>query len=358
MFLCDMMTKPIIRFLFQRKQRAMPNETFCSTNSTRLDVIVWQIGGFLLPLFGLPGHFLMILTTLSTTQRQFHPTSLYYIFIGISESIYLIFFFWDWLDAVDLAPDPRQLLNCAYFYPFVGSTAFISLLLVVQINFDRIHMIHNPQVTCTRITRQRILIKILLTYSVSILFFVHYRFSLYYHSQASIIYGQACRVYPRAHFWFYNIWPYLHLFCRLIPCLMIISCTIYVCYNRCRHADEQTIILNNAIHRQQQTFSVVLVCLSIYTFIAVLPITILQLFNHQMWLYEMDYIRSDCHDEQRRTDEWRFFNAIFIMWEASTYMNKFYIRLMFSQEFRRDVKQICLGRFQLKYRPTSTVTSN
>lgn len=335
----------------------MLNNTLCTSTHTRLDLVVWRIGGFLLPIIGLPGHFLIILTSLFSTRRKFHPTSLYYVFIAIIESIYSIFFFWDWLDAVDLAPDPRQILDCAYFYPMVIGTSFISLLLVVQLNFDRIYMIRNPQVTYARFSYRRILMKILLTYSTLILFLLHFRFSLHYDSDASIIYGQACRVYPRAHFWFYSIWPIIHLLCRSIPCLIIISCTIYVCYNRCRYVDEQNILLSSAIHRQQQTFSIALVCFSIYTFVAVLPITILQLFTHRMWLYQMDELQTDCRMDLKRTDSWRLLNAIFIMWEASTYANKFYIRLIFSHEFRTEVKQLLLAGFRWKDRADGALTT-
>ena len=331
----------------------MPNDTSCLLNSTRTDLLVWRIGGFLLPFFGLPGHFLMIVTTLCTTRRPFHPISLYYVFISFTESIYMTFVFWDWLDAVDLAPDPRQVLDCAYFYPMVIGTSFISLLLVVQLNFDRIYMIQNPQLTYTHITYRRILLKILFTYSSLIFFVIHFRFSLYYHSEASIIYGQACRVYPRAQFWFYSIWPFVHLCSRFLPCLLIISCTIYVCYNRCRHVDEQNTLLSNAVRRQQQTFSIVLVCMSIYTFIAVLPITTLQIFNRRMGLDEEE-IDSNCAEERKRADAWRLSNALFIMWEASTYMIKFYIRWLFSHEFRKDVKEIFLGRIRWKGRASAS----
>ena len=330
----------------------------CSLNNTGLDLLVWQIGAFVLPVVGLPGNLLIIVTMLSCAQRRSHPTSLYYVFIAISESVYLIFLFWDWLDAVNLAPDPRKSLDCAFFYPFVASGAFISLLLILQVNFDRLRIIHHPQTTYPHLTHRRVLLKILLVYSTSILFFLNYRFSLQYDSQAFTIFGQACRVYDRAHFWFYSIWPYIHLLCRLIPCLVLISCTIYVCYNRYRNDPHSTSsISSRSIHRRQQTFSVAIVFLSFYTFFAVLPITILQIFNHQMWLYEMTYQGPKCRSDTMRAINWKLLNALFIIWEASTYTNKFYIRLIFSLEFRQDVKEVLRGRCGGKYRPASFVSS-
>lgn len=298
----------------------------CEFNNTESDVLVWQIGAFLLPIIGLPGHFLMIITILNSDRRHFHPTSLYYIFISITESIYLLFLFWDWLDAVNLVSDPRKILNCAYFYPFVNGTALISLLLVVQLNIDRIRIINIH----SKLNIQRILIQIFLTYTTLIFFFLHYRYSLEYSHQNFIIFGQSCHVYDHAYHWFYSIWPYIHLISRLIPCLIIISCTLYVCINR--YDDKHS----SLIHRQQKRCSIVLVCLSIYTFIAILPITILQLFNSHISQYEIDY---------RYVKKWKLVNALFIMWEASTYMNKFYVRVFVSSQFRYDVKQTILSRF-------------
>jgi hypothetical protein len=305
-------------------------------------------------MIGLPGHFLIILTILNSDRRHFHPTSLYFIFIAIAESIYLLFLFWDWLDVVDLAPDPRKILNCAYFYPFVGSTAFISLILLVLLNIDRIYIINKPQETQSKITNKRILIKIFLTYSTSIFFFLHYRYSLQYSREAFIIYGQSCYVYDHARLWFYSIWPYIHLFCRLIPCLIIILCTLYLSWNRYHYQPSSSRTSKCSIHRQQQTLSIILVFLSIYTFFAVLPITIVQLFNRQMSEYEIDS-RSYCQDDTKKVNQWKLLNALFIMWEASTYMNKFYIRFIISSEFRHDVKQTIFCRFKNKYRQTNSI---
>jgi len=321
----------------------------CTLNNTGMDVLVWQIGAFLFPIIGLPGHLLMIVTLLSSDRRRFHSTSLYFIFMAIAESIYLSFMFWDWLDVVNLAPDPRKILNCAYFYPFVSSTAFISLVLLVLLHIDRTRMINKPQKTNSKITNKRILIKIFLTYTTSILFVIHYRFSLKYSREAFIIYGQSCCVYDRARLWFYSIWPYIHLLCRLIPCLMIILCTLYVCWNRCHHNHKNIRRPSRSIHRQQQTSSIVLVFVSIYTSFALLPITILQLFNHQMSQYEIDY-RYYCRYDTDKANKWKLLNALFIMWEASTYMNKFYIRCLVSSQFRHDVKQTIFCRFRNKYR--------
>jgi hypothetical protein len=304
------------------------NETTldCRFSNTEVVRIIWQIGAFLLPVIGLPGHFLMFITIINTDRRKFHAASLYYIFISLTESIYLLFLFWDWFDAVNLLPDPRKILNCAYFYPFVHGPAFISLLLVVQLNLDRVHMIKSR----SKLTTQHTLIKIFLIYTTWIFFFLHYRYSLEYSCQHTLVFGQSCRVYNYAYYWFYSIWPYIHILCRLIPCLIIISCTIYVCRNRSdsKHA--------SSIHRQQKRVSIVLLCLSIHALIAILPLTILQLFNCQMSQYVIDY---------RYSKKWKLVNALLIMWEATTYMNKFYVRFIVSSQFRRDVKQTILSLF-------------
>ena len=324
------------------------NTTFiCTSDKSGGDVLVWQIGGFLFPIIGIPGHLLMIITILNTDHRRFHPISLYFIFIALAESICLSFVFWDWLDVVNLAPDPRKILNCAYFYPFVNGTAFISLILVVLLNIDRISMINKPQNIRSKLTYKRILIKIFLTYTTSILFFIHYRYSLKYSRESFVIYGQSCCVYDRAYKWFYTIWPYIHLFSRLIPCLIIILCTLYVYSNRC-HYNKYIQTSISSIHRQQQTFSIVLVFLSIYTLFAVIPITILQIFNHKMRQYEIDY-RYDCQYNKTKAHKWKLLNALFIMWEVSTYMNKFYIRFIVSSKFRHDVKQIIFSCFRNKF---------
>lgn len=325
----------------------------CTLNNTGSDVLVWQIGAFLFPAIGLPGHILLIVTLSTSERRRYHPSSLYFIFMAIAESIYLSFMFWDWLDVVNLAPDPRKILNCAYFYPFVNGTVFISLVLLVLVSIDRVHMINNPQKTYKKITHKRVLMKIFLTYSTSILFLIHYRFSLKYSREAFVIYGQSCCVNDHAYQWFYHVWPYIHLFCRLIPCLIIISCALCVCWNRCDHNHSYVRSSANSIHRQQQTFSIVLVFVGIYTFFAVLPITILQLFNHQMSQYEIDY-RYYCRYDTNKANKWKFLNALFIMWEASIYSSKFYIRFLFSSQFRHDVKQTIFFRFKINYRQTSS----
>ncbi|CAF0826490.1 unnamed protein product [Adineta ricciae] len=309
--------------------------SMCLVENFGIDVLVWQIGAFLFPIFGIPGHILMILTMCNLDRQRFHPTCLYYIFIAISETIYLIFFFWDWLDAVNLAPDPRKVLNCAYFYPFVGSTALISLILIALLNIDRVHMIMYPQRTHSKITNKRVLIKIFLTYTIAIFFVIHYRYSLKYYGKAFIIFGQACQVHDYAHVWFYSVWPYINLLCRLIPCLMIFICTSYICCNRCQKKHD------SRARRKQQTSSLLLVFVSIYTLFAVIPITILQLFNLKMKDFESDALNYQCRrDVGHRAEIWKFLNALFIMLEASTYMNKFYVKWLFSPEFRRNVKQM------------------
>jgi hypothetical protein len=312
----------------------------CSSDSTGTYLLVWQIGAFLYPVIGLPGHLLMIITSLNSDRRRFHPTSLYFVFMAIAESILLLFMFWDWLNAVNLAPDPRKILNCAYFYPFVRGAKFISHLLLVQLNIDRIYMINKPQRTHLNITNKRILIKISLIYSTSILFVIHYHYSLEYCPTAFTISGRPCRVYDHAHLWYYTIWPYINLLCRLIPCLIIILCASYVCWNRYHQNSYHIQYLRPSIHRQQQTLSVVLVILSIYTFIAVLPMAALQLFNLKINQYEIEFNHYQCGGNTDKVNTWKLLNALFIMWEASVYMNRFYIRLIFSPEFRHDVKQV------------------
>jgi hypothetical protein len=317
----------------------MSNKTssICLLDTTGIDVFVWQIGAFLFPILGIPGHLIMIITMLNFNRRRSQPTSLYFISISITESIYLLFMFWDWLDVVNLAPDPRKILNCAFFYPFVSGTGLISLILLVELNLDRISIIHKPQQIYLYLTYKRILIKIILTFSILILFIIHYYFSLYYDSKSFIIFGQSCRVYQYAQIWFYSIWPYIHMFCRLTPCLILIYCTIYIFSNR--YSDRKT-----CLHRQQQTLSLVLVLLSIYTFLAVIPITILQIFNQYMWKHELECFCTNCTNNNGHAQQWKLLNVICIMWEASIYIVKFYIKFIFSSEFRYDVKQLIFCR--------------
>ncbi|CAF2406309.1 unnamed protein product [Rotaria sp. Silwood2] len=334
----------------------MNNNTssICLLNNTGIDILVWQIGALLFPILGIPGHFLMIITMLNSNRRCSQPTSLYFIFMSITESIYLGFFFWDWLDVVDLAPDPRQILDCAFFYPFVSGTGYISLILLVQLNLDRIYIIQKPQQRYSHITHKRILIKIILTYSTLLFFIFHYRFSVYYDLKGFIIFGQSCSVYQHARIWFYSIWPYIHLFFRLTPCIIMIYCTTYIFYNRCyENYDRKTIA-----HRQQQTFSLVLICLSIYTFSAVIPISILQIFNQQMWKYEFECISCNCIESNIQVKKWKLLNAICIMWETSIYMNKFYIKFIFSSDFRYDVKQVIFCRYTTDINKKANYTDN
>ena len=301
---------------------------------------IWQIGAFLFPALGIPGHLMMIIVMVKTNQRRAQPTSLYFISISIAESIYLLFIFWDWLYVVNLAPDPRRILNCAFFYPFVSGTGLISLLLLIQLNLDRLLIIHQPQQIPVYITYQRILIKILLTFSTLFLYLFHYYYSLHYDSHSYIIFGQSCRVYPRAQLWFYSIWPYVHLCIRLIPCLILIACTINVFHNRCLKSSHRT----NVLHRQQQTFSLVLVLLSIYTLLAMIPITILQIFNQYIWKDQCRYFRCHCFQTHDHAQQWKLINVICIMCEASIYTMKFYVKLIMSSEFRHDIKRLVFSR--------------
>lgn len=318
----------------------MNNQTCLWNNRTGIDVSIWQIGAFLFPALGIPGHLMMIIVMIKTNQRRVQPTSLYFIFISITESIYLLFMFWDWLDMVNLAPDPRRILNCAFFYPFVSGTGLISLLLLVQLNLDRLLIIHHPQQISVYITYQRIFIKILLTFSTLLLYLFHYYYSLHYDSQSYVIFGQSCRVYPRAQVWFYSIWPYIHLCIRLIPCVILIACTINVFHNRYLRYPHRM----NSLHRQQQTFSLVLVLLSIYTLLAMVPVTILQIFNQYIWKDQCRYFRCHCWQKHDHAEQWKLINVICIMCEASIYTIKFYVKLLISSEFRHDIQRLICSR--------------
>lgn len=311
--------------------------TICLLDTKGIDLFLWQIGAFLIPILGIPGHLIIIITMLSSNRRRSQPTSLYFISIAIAESIYLIFMFWDWLYAVDLVTDPRQILTCAFFYPFVSGTGLISLILLVHLNLDRVSIIHKPQQTYLNLTHKRIFIKILLTFSILIFYTLHYYFSLYHDPKSFVIFGQSCRVYTYAHVWFYSIWPYIHIICRLTPCLILVYCTIYIFSNR--YTDRK-----DSIHRQQQAFSLVLVLLSIYTFIAVIPISILQIFNQYIWKYELECFCLNCKVINGHAQQWKLLNVICIIWEASIYMIKFYLKIIFSSDFRYDVKQLIFCR--------------
>ena len=325
----------------------MNNQT-CLYNRTGIDVLIWQIGAFVFPVVGIPGHVLMIIVMFNANKRHSQPTALYFIAISIIESIYLIFIFWDWLDVVNLAPDPRRVLNCAFFYPFVGGTGLLSLLFLVQLNLDRILIIHQPRQISVYITHQRILIKILLTSSVLLLYLMHYYFSLHYDAHSFIIFGQSCRVYPRAERWFYSIWPYVNLSSRLIPCLILILSTITIFHNR--HSTASFATRTHVLHRHQQTISLVLVLLSIYTLLALIPISILQIFNQYIWKDQCRYFRCHCFQTQRHVEQWKLFNVICIMWETSIYTMKFYVKICVSTDFRHDVQRLIF--FRLKNRRT------
>lgn len=317
----------------------MNNQT-CLSNRTGIDVWIWQIGAFIYPVVGIPGHLLMIITMFNANKRHSQPTSLYFISISIIESIYLIFLFWDWLDVVNLAPDPRRILNCAFFYPFVRGTGLISLLLLVQLNLDRILIIHHPKQISLYITHRRISIKILLTSTILLFYLFNDYFSLHYDAHSFIIFGQSCRVYPHAERWFYFIWPYINFIIRLILCLILILCTIYIFHNRCSTISTRTHLL----HRHQQTISLVLVLLSIHTLLALIPISIIQIFTQYIWKDQCQYFRCHCFQSQDHIQQWKLLNVICIMWETSIYTMKFYVKLCVSTEFRREVQRLILFR--------------
>lgn len=331
----------------------MNNETstICLVDTKGIDVLIWQIGAFIFPILGIPGHIITIIVMLCSQRRCSQATSLYFISISITEIIYLSFMFWDWLYAINLVSDPRQILNCAFFYPFVSGMGLISLVLVVHLNLDRISIINKPQPSYFNSIYKRISIKILITYLIILFYIFHYYFSLYYDSKSFVIFGQSCRVYKYAHLWFYWIWPYIHLIARLTPCLILICCTIYIFLNR--YTNQKTIL-----HRQQQAFSLVLVLSSIYTFLAVIPISILQIFNKYMWKYEMECFCLDCRIMNGYAEQWKLLNVICILWEASIYMIKFYIKIIFSLEFRCDVKKFIFYRSKIDINNISVERTN
>ncbi|UJR21533.1 hypothetical protein I4U23_024618 [Adineta vaga] len=314
------------------------SSTRCVLNSIDIDKLIWKVGAFCFPIAGIPGHLIIIITIILNSKRKcFHPTYSYFIFISITELTYLVFLFWDWLAVINFVTDPRRILNCAFFYPFVSGTGFISLLLLAQLNLDRISIIYQPERTHSYFTHKRILIKITVTHCSLIIFILHYYFSLYYDSNAFIIFGQSCRVYSYAQQWFYSFWPYIHILARLTPCMISIFCTIYIFHNRCyKNVHRKTFF-----HRQQQTFSLILVIYSIYTFVAILPINVLQI----MWKYELNSCcLSHCSKTDPQVKQWKIFNTICIMCEASIYTLKFYLKFLFSSEFRNDVKQLTFVR--------------
>ena len=65
--------------------------SICLLNNTGIDVLIWQIGALLFPILGIPGHVILIITILTSNRQRSHPTSLYFIFISLTESIYLFF---------------------------------------------------------------------------------------------------------------------------------------------------------------------------------------------------------------------------------------------------------------------------
>jgi hypothetical protein len=63
-----------------------------------------------------------------------------------------------------------------------------------------------------------------------------------------------------------------------------------------------------------------------------------------MWKYELECFCYHCTKNDDHAEQWKLLNVICIMWEASIYMIKFYIKFIFSAEFRDDVKQLIFCR--------------
>ena len=311
--------------------------SICSEITDDLDRWVWKLGALVFPLVGLPGHLLMIITFLRCKARRSHPTFLYFVSMSTVESIYLLFMFWDWLAVVHLVADPRQILDCAFFYPFIHGTGYISLLLLAQLNIDRMAMIHQPQQTQLQKTYRHVLMRICLIFSSFSLFILHYRFSLYYDSQASSISGQVCQIYSRAHRWFHSVWPYLHLFSRLIPCAIIVFCSGSICCNRYRNRNvDRKICLRRQKH--QRRFSLVLALFSINTFLAAISISTLQIFTRSVWKYDALCVHAEQMDQSVNSQGWKLLHTVLILWETFIYISKFYVKFVFSTEFRHDVR--------------------
>lgn len=310
--------------------------SICVSNTDGLDRWIWKIGACLLPLVGLPGHLMMIMTILHCKSRRAHPTFLYFISMSIVESIHLSFMFWDWLAVVRLVIDPRRILGCAFFYSFVHGTGYISLLLLAQLNIDRISMLHQPKQAHLARTYRHVLVRIFLTSSSFLLFVIHYRLSIYYDS--NIISDQVCQIYSRARRWFHFAWPYFHLFCRLIPCVIFVFCSGWICCNRYRYRRIDRKMIGLHRQKQQRRFSLVLVLFSIYTFFAVISISVLQIFSRSVWKYDTPCVHAEQTDRSNNAERWKLLHALFILWETSIYTSKFYVKFCFSAEFRRDAK--------------------
>jgi hypothetical protein len=67
-----------------------------------------------------------------------------------------------------------------------------------------------------------------------------------------------------------------------------------------------------------------------------------------MWKQQFEYFYYDCVRMNDHIEQWKLLNVICIMWETSIYMIKFYIKLIFSSEFRYDVKQLIFCRSSTK----------
>ncbi|CAF0852755.1 unnamed protein product [Didymodactylos carnosus] len=303
------------------------------------DILLWKVFSILLPVLGIPGNVLIIIIMLNRSNRK-HPISLYFTAIAMFEIIYLIGLLWDWLDVMSIVADPRKTLNCAGFYMLVIGTAMISAILLANVSIDRVIMILLPFKTNAWITHRKVTLTIVITGLSIFCLMIHYRFSLCYHFGSSVLYGQACIICPNARIWFEHVWPilYLTLF-RVLPALIVIICAVIILVNRCSLSKiTRTTVTNKTKvrldHRRQfvrmQTLSIVLVLFSLYFTLSIMPNTIMQFFNKN-FRYE-----TDCF----KLGQWKLLNTLFIMFESTSYTNKFYIKLIVSKQFRNDIKRL------------------
>ncbi|CAF1440396.1 unnamed protein product [Didymodactylos carnosus] len=306
-----------------------------------IDLLLWKILSLLLPIFGIPGNVLIIIIMLNKFNRK-HPISLYFATIALFEIIYLTGVFWDWLDVMSIVQDPRKTLNCSGFYVLVLGSAIISFILLANINIDRVGMILLPSKITTWITHRKVTLTIIITIASTYCTMIHYHFSLYYHSGSSVLYGQACVVKPNARIWFEEIWPILYLtIFRVLPSFIVLICSTIILCNRCskftttRTTIERSLKVTGYFSRQSvrmQTLSLILVFFSFYFIISIMPITILQFYNKYL-RYETSCIKRG---------RWKLMNTLFIMFESTNYTNKFYVKLLVSKQFRKDVKTFIL----------------
>ena len=74
-----------------------------------------------------------------------------------------------------------------------------------------------------------------------------------------------------------------------------------------------------------------------------------------MWKYEIECLRCNCINHIIQANNWKLLNALCIMWEASIYTIKFYIRFIFSTEFRYDVKRVIFCRSRTDLKPKTSI---